>query len=73
MEKKIDIRKTLHEVVVQDADPFEMAKRFKSNFFYLLELKIQPKDLRKIERFEYFLRDKVADLVGLKGMIKTQL
>jgi hypothetical protein len=33
----------------EETNLFEMAKRFKDNFFYLLDFEVQPGDLQKIE------------------------
>ena len=50
----------------EETSLYEMAKRFQANFFYLLDFEVQQADLLKIEQFEFFLKDRLADQAFLR-------
>ena len=73
LEKKIEVKKTLIDLQYHDPNIVEIAEKFRETFPYLMEIKIQPEDLVKIEKFDIFIKNNYYPIKNMKKNVKAKI
>eukprot|EP00347_Sterkiella_histriomuscorum_P014850 403359287 len=77
IEKKIEIKKYLTDPnsfgFGLEGDPLDIADRFRETFGYLMEVQIKDSDIKIIDKFDQFIKNKYVELLQMKKDLKQLL